>query len=73
TNKPHLQFRSIFIHDLVSTYFLVDTSCLRALRLKRRTEIRAYNARTVESIKSGLPTRLQSLSKLIRGATSPAS
>ncbi|WP_205927597.1 hypothetical protein, partial [Rhizobium sp. P40RR-XXII] len=42
TNKPHLQFRSIFIHDLVSTYFLVDTSCLRALRLKRRTEIRAY-------------------------------
>lgn len=26
----------------MSTYFLVDTSCLRALRLKRRTEIRAY-------------------------------
>jgi hypothetical protein len=21
TNKPHLQFKSIFIHDLVSTYF----------------------------------------------------
>ena len=40
TNKPHLKFRSIFIHDLVSTYFgghlMPESAALQKVRRNSR-------------------------------------